>query len=326
MGKSCYVCLYTIEGSDFFTLVGVKNFSYTRIKHGEKVSDKNHRNGPFAVFSNPGQHIYPGGKSNTGESALAAGLRQLEEVTGVIFTPTFPDSRELEIAFGSETLTCLHHIMKYDHYNCVYIHIESMALMKRLQGKINKNISSNLTSCDELEKVSIVELMQYHDRDIHPKFLAYCEQYKEILVTPKTAKEWKTVFAETTLLADLPSKFTKTNDVEKFGVHQFGKENYNIKPFMQKLKDMEFKLLNDQYAFLKTNDTGFPSRFSTDWFSAIAERIPEVHVLVTTEPSIETEKAEVSEEAAAAAAETIFTAVEKAAATEAPAAPQSESA
>eukprot|EP01034_Spumella_vulgaris_P027670 gene27670-34422_t len=61
--QSNYLCLYSSEGEEFSVLVGVKNFSYLK-SEGKKVIDGKFGSGPFGIFNNPGQHVFPGGKSN----------------------------------------------------------------------------------------------------------------------------------------------------------------------------------------------------------------------------------------------------------------------
>ena len=156
--QSCYACLYAKdEENNFFALVGVKNFSYSRVD-GRKVHDMGQA-GPFGIFNNPGQHVFPGGQSNAGESILNAGLRQFQSETDIHFSVL--DGSVLATAVGDDTLKCLYHVKKFPQYSALFVNIPTKELLDMLAGKINKKINKNLTSSDELEKVSFVLFTQY---------------------------------------------------------------------------------------------------------------------------------------------------------------------
>jgi 8-oxo-dGTP pyrophosphatase MutT (NUDIX family) len=122
--------MYSCEDGEYSVLVGVKNFSYSRIEHGKKVIDGKHGSGPFGIFNNPGQHVFPGGKSSPGESILKASLKEFEVETGIHFTVSFEmsevdgkDIKYLNTKIGDMNIKCQHYIKKFDHYSCIYVNV-----------------------------------------------------------------------------------------------------------------------------------------------------------------------------------------------------------
>ncbi len=295
---SVYTCLFASEslpegGLRYSAIVGTKKFIQTR-DQGDNGTIINFFP-PQIILNNPGQKVFPGGRAKSGEAPIDGALREFGEETGIVFSvsgtarvtnPDYPGSLPFHLDTVSDASgTTL--------YSCVYIKARGDADLNYFQGKIQGNISSRTTPSDELQQVERINLKSYSPYVPTAACTAYCTANSAALRVPSDRVTWIAALTpgtgtvpiqppDPTTEPDAPSK------TDVIGVEEFNYYRYDMGPFMRFMIDPTSPLFtfpadssgNRLYSFFGQNETGiYPSRFSTDWFSSISERIPAINLL-----------------------------------------------
>ncbi len=179
-------------------------------------------------------------------------------------------------------------------YSCAYIKVPGDADLANFQTQITNNITKKATSSDELQKVEIIDLRSYKPYILTTECTTYCTTNSAALPVPRDRTTWIAALTpgtgtvpiqppDPTTEPDAPSK------TDVIGVEEFNYYRYDMGPFMRFMIDPTSPLFTfpadssgkREYSFFGKYETGdYPSRFSTDWFSAMSERIPAINLLM----------------------------------------------
>lgn len=250
---------------------------------------------PIAVINNPGQYVFPGGEVKPGEKPFDAAIRKFMETTGVKFevdptkTTITYDKTIFPIFFDETTTT--------NGYNCLFMKVPNKNL-KDLVKTIQTNLSVDpgVTLNDELIYVGMIELEKNLKRIPSPDITSYCTTHAADLKLPRDLATWRTFFTGANG-KDLVTPPGVTNISQPHAatliiqedlphvqnISLFIKQCYDMGPFIQFMINpknvLDFpadaKTGKKEYAFIKDTDTNnLPSRYSTDCFLQISEKIP----------------------------------------------------
>ncbi len=269
---SVYTCLFSkvIQANKptiYSSLVGVKGFLQSKDSSGSF-------GGNVTIVNNPGQHVYPGGAGD--KTKISEALREFKEETGIAFV----ESAQGKVTYDKYTFPV--YLEQSTYYSCAYIRTNTPQELVDLQTTIAANIKAANTISDELNRVDIIQLSDYVQQEANDAIKKYCNDNYNNLSYSSTYLDWAHFLERNRMPWPNPTPTTKDKIGGKAvtGVKEFLYDSWNMGPFMNFIADPPvgtpfFDFPNGQFYFMKKNES-LPSRFATDWFSSISEKIIEI--------------------------------------------------